>query len=103
MAKYIYPAVFTPEGQGYAINFPDIQGCYTCGDDLQDAIEMAEDVLSFSLYSLEKNHEMIPAASDPNSIEKEPNEFINYIVCDTLAYHKRSNKQPVRFLFLNFV
>ena len=37
MAKYVYPAVFTPEEKGYSVYFPDLEGCYTCGDDLQDA------------------------------------------------------------------
>ena len=51
MAKYAYPAVFTPEGtRGYSVYFPDLEGCYTCGDDLQDAIMMAEDVLAFYMY-----------------------------------------------------
>ena len=50
MAKYVYPAIFTPEEKGFSVNFPDLQGCYTCGDDLADAIYMAEDVLAFTLY-----------------------------------------------------
>ena len=40
MAKYVYPAVFTPE-EDWEISrclFPDLDGCYTCADDLQDAI-----------------------------------------------------------------
>ena len=54
MAKYVYPAVFTPEEDGnYSGFFPDLDGCYTCGDDLQDAIVMAEDVLAFYLYDVE--------------------------------------------------
>ena len=44
MAKYIYPAIFTPEKDGgYSINFPDLEGCYTYGDDLADGMEMAKD------------------------------------------------------------
>ena len=31
MAKYIYPAVFTPEGNGYFIDFPDFDACYKIG------------------------------------------------------------------------
>lgn len=42
MGKYVYPAVFKKEGERYAVNFPDLQGCYTCGDSLYDAIYMAE-------------------------------------------------------------
>ena len=40
MAKYAYPAVFTPEKNGfYSIVFPDLEGCYTCGDSIKDGIE----------------------------------------------------------------
>ena len=37
MSKYAYPAVFTLEEDGtYSIIFPDLEGCYTCGDSLED-------------------------------------------------------------------
>ena len=40
MSKYAYPAVFTLEEDGtYSIIFPDLEGCYTCGDSLEDGIE----------------------------------------------------------------
>ena len=52
MAKYVYPAIFFFffEG-GYSVSFPDLDGCYTCGDDLQDAIMMAEDCKKDADYS----------------------------------------------------
>lgn len=54
MGKYVYPAVFTPEEAGkYSVYFPDIDGCYTCGDDLADGMEMAEDALTLMLTHLE--------------------------------------------------
>ena len=53
MAKYVYPAIFTPEEDGkYSINFPDIDGCYTCGDDLADGMNMAQDALKQQLHLL---------------------------------------------------
>lgn len=53
MAKYVYPAIFTPEEDGkYSINFPDIDGCYTCGDDLADGMNMAQDALKQQLNLL---------------------------------------------------
>ncbi len=52
--KYVYPAVFTPEDNGqFSVNFPDLESCYTCGDDLGDALYMAEDVLAMTLVSYE--------------------------------------------------
>ena len=53
MARYAYPAVFTPEENGqFSVNFPDLESCYTCGDDMKDALIMAEDVLAFTLYGI---------------------------------------------------
>ena len=42
MNKYLYPAIFTREGYGaFSVFFPDLDGCYTCGDNLTDALMMA--------------------------------------------------------------
>ena len=90
MAKYVYPAVFTPEDTGYSVFFPDLDGCYTCGDDLQDAIMMAEDVLAYVLYDMEKEGKEVPKASRIADIVVEsPDDFVNYIACDTIEYAKR--------------
>ena len=35
MTKYIYPAIFTKEEQGYSVVFPDLESCYTQGDTLE--------------------------------------------------------------------
>lgn len=41
MAKYAYSAVFTKEENGqYSVVFKDLEGCYTCGDNIEQAIEM---------------------------------------------------------------
>ena len=97
MNKYSYPAVFTPEENGaYSIDFPDLEGCYTCGDNLADAIMMAEDVLAFVLYDYEKDNRVIPTPSTADKIPLEPGEFINYIACDTLAYRKMHSNKAIK-------
>ncbi|OGG98994.1 MAG: hypothetical protein A2600_13210 [Candidatus Lambdaproteobacteria bacterium RIFOXYD1_FULL_56_27] len=43
-------AVFHPEEEGgYFVNFPDIAGCFTEGDDREKALFMATDVLALRL------------------------------------------------------
>lgn len=96
MAKYVYPAVFTPEGKGYLINFPDLQGCFTCGDSLQDGLEMARDALALVLYGYEKGIRRIPRPSGRNGIEVKNDEFVNYVMCDTMEYRKRFNNKAVK-------
>lgn len=97
MSRYVYPAVFTAEEKGaYSINFPDLESCYTCGDDLADGIVMAEDVLALTLYNYEKEGKAIPVPSDPATIRLEANEFVNYIAANTLYYQKKFNNKAVK-------
>ena len=97
MSKYVYPAIFTPEEKGFSVYFPDLEGCYTCGDDLQNALMMAEDVLAFVLYDLEREGKVIPEASKLSDVRVERvEEFVNYIVCDTIEYAKRHNNKAVK-------
>ena len=97
MAKYAYPAVFTPEENGrFSVNFPDLESCYTCGDDMKDALIMAEDALAFTLYDYEREGKAIPEPSVQDDITLEGKEFINYVACDTLEYRKLHNNRPPR-------
>lgn len=55
MAKYVYPAVFTAENDGgYSIEFPDLDGCFTQGNDTAYALDAANDALCLMLYHMEK-------------------------------------------------
>lgn len=97
MAKYAYPAIFTPEKDGgFSINFPDLEGCYTCGDNLVDSLAMAEDVLALVLYGYEKDGREIPTPSKKTAISLSEDEFVNYIACDTLEYRKMYNSRAVK-------
>lgn len=96
MAKYAFPAIFTPEEKGYSIVFPDLEGCYTCGDNMEDALEMAEDALALVLYGYEKEGRIIPEPSDRAKVPLQEDEFINYVACDTMAYRKMYNNKAVK-------
>ena len=97
MAKYIFPAIFENEKNGgFSIFFPDLEGCYTCGDNLLDGMKMAEDVLAFTLYDYEKEHLDIPKPSDINSLTPDRDGFVTYIRCDTIHYQKMNNNKAVK-------
>ena len=97
MAKYVYPAIFTKEDEGgYSIKFPDLQGCYTQGEDMRDGLEMANDVLCFTLYDLEEEKKAIPEPSDPLKIELDENSFVSLVNCDTLECRKFFKKNSVK-------
>ena len=97
MKKYVYPAIFTPEEKGmYSVNFPDLDGCFTSGEDLADAMFMAEDVLAYSLYDLERDKLPIPAPSGITDFTLSNGQFVNLIACDTLEYQKMHNNRAVK-------
>ena len=97
MAKYVYPAIFTKEEDGlYSVEFPDIKGCVTCGDNLADAIYMAQDVLAFTLYDYERDNKEVPQASDIEDMKVPEGSFVNDILCDTLLYQRRNSNKAVK-------
>lgn len=87
MAKYIYPALFTPaETSGFYVTFPDIENCFTDGDNLIEAMEMAQDVLACMLCCMERDNDPIPQATPIKKIKTAENEFATLILCDTTDY-----------------
>lgn len=96
-SKYVFPAVFTPEAEGgYSVRFPDIDGCFTDGNSLVEAMEMAEDALALMLYEYEAEGKPIPAPSAPEAIDHAENEFVNYVYADTMEYRKQFNNRAVK-------
>lgn len=96
MAKYIYPAIFTKEERLYSVRFPDLEGCYTQGETLQEAFEMASDVLCLTLYNMEEGKESIPIATETKAIKTGENEFVSLISCDTIEYRQFYDSKAVK-------
>lgn len=96
MAKYVFPAIFTPEKEGgFSVNFPDIV-CFAQGEDMADAIDMAKDALCLTLYDMEERKESPPEPSDIKSVKCDKDEFVTLISCDTLEYRRYFDKKAVK-------
>ena len=65
MEKRIYPAIFHKEETGYSVTFPDLPGCITEGDTLEEALYMAQDALGIYLYSLKEDKLSLPQSAPP--------------------------------------
>ena len=96
MAKYAYPAIFTPEEHGWSIRFPDFESCYTSAETLAEGMEMANDVLCLTLYDLEERGENIPTASRVKEIGTSGDEFVSLVSCDTMEYRKLYDNRAVK-------
>lgn len=77
--RYIYPAVIRFENESYTVNFPDLQNCFTFGENYEDALDSARDVLELCLYDMEQDDVEIPDASNLTSIKLNTNESIALI------------------------
>lgn len=92
-----YPAIFQLEDNGsYSVSFPDVPGCNTCGDDMEDAYAMAFDALGLMLEYMEDNKQPLPAPSAPGSIELEDGQFVVAIRFDMMEYKKKTSSKAVK-------
>lgn len=97
MNKLFYPALFTPEKNGaFTVEFPDVSGCVTCGDNMEDAYKMAFDCLGVALSYMVDNNEEIPYPSSPQDMKFEKNQFIVVIEFDMTAYKKTVSSKAVK-------
>ena len=97
--KLIYPAVFYPfsDGSGgYTVEFPDLPGCVTEGNDLEEAFEMAIDAASgWVLDELEEGNE-IPKASAYADVKRRENGQVNIVLLDMDKYAEQYGEKAVR-------
>lgn len=77
--RYIFPAIIKLVDESYEVRFPDIENCFTFGDDLEDALDSARDVLELCLYDMEQDNIPIPEASGIKDIKLSGNESIAWI------------------------
>ena len=73
--KYVYPAIFHKDDSGrFSVLFPDFDAA-TCGDDLDNAVEMAKECLVLQLKGLREDGEAFPVPSPLDKID--PAAYVN--------------------------
>jgi predicted RNase H-like HicB family nuclease len=83
--RYIFPAIFYPpeqEGLDYCVVSPGFDVA-TQGYMVDQALDMAKELLELTIFGLEEDGEPVPSASDPASIKvDQPGAFITLVaVC----------------------
>lgn len=63
--NYKFIAILEYGTNTIGVYFPDLDGCITGGDNVDEAIQNASDVLKLHLYGMEEDKEEIP---EPSSI-----------------------------------
>lgn len=97
--KLVYPAIFKPFSDntgGFVVEFPDLPGCVTEGENLQEAIEMGTDAASGWILDELENGNQIPKPSQYKDIHCTNDEIINFLVLDMDAYEEKYGEKAVR-------
>ena len=81
----IYPAIFHKEGS-YWVEFPDLDGCVTDGDSLEEAMENAQESMGLYLAALLEEGQVLPDASDIREIKSE--DVVSYVSVDVNKYRR---------------
>lgn len=80
MKTYVFPAFFRRLDSGsFSIDFPDLPGCISAGDTVEQAMIMAREALSLHLYGLLEDKNPIPQASELTRIKSEKDSFLTLI------------------------
>lgn len=108
--KVIYPVLFYEEKEsGYSVFVPDLQNSSTCGETLENAMYMAEDLIAGIILDLIEEGNKIPKASKieevsfeglEDSLEIEDWDYVSkfktYIVVDISAFAEKWGKELVK-------
>lgn len=89
---YEYPAFFYCEEDGISIEFPDLPGCLSCADSMEEAFHCAKEALGLHLYGMEEDGDSIPEPSKVQSLHPEDGGII--VMIQTYMPYIRESAQP---------
>jgi predicted RNase H-like HicB family nuclease len=74
--RYIFPAIFHFADDGISVEFPDLPGCFSYGNDELQAVTNAKEALELHIFGLEDDSEPIPSPSHIREITVSENETV---------------------------
>ena len=78
----IYPAVFHEEDGAYWVEFPDLEGCQSFGDSLEETVINAKEALEGYAVTLLEQGRLLNEPSDITTIQCDEDAFTTLIECD---------------------
>ena len=93
--KAVYPVVFTPDGEWYIVDVPDLD-ISTQGEGIADAIKMARDAINLTGVTLQDEGKEVPAPSSIDSVTAEAGQIVSLVDCDFDEYRKFLENRSVK-------
>lgn len=106
--NYVYPAIFYEEEGKISVIFPDLGNLATFGDNVADAMRMAQNACALYLFTALRDGEPLPAptalnAINPGDVLKDfemesavDSAFVNMILVDMTEYAKQHSDKAVK-------
>ena len=106
--NYVYPAIFYEEEGKISVLFPDLGNLATFGDNVADAMRMAQDACGLYLFTALRDGETLPVPSSlkdihPAAILKDieiesavNNAFVNMVLVDMTEYARQHSDKAVK-------
>ncbi len=96
--KLVYPVIFhkTEDKVPYFVEVPDL-GAMTQGNDLENAIEMAREIICISVIERQRAGESVPAASELTLVKSDDaGAIVTLVDADADAYKRRMENRCIR-------
>lgn len=94
MDNIAYLAVMEKTSDGYSVYFPDLPGCVSWGNDLEEAQKMAKEALELHLYGMEKEGLSFPVAS--KSVNVNSGDIVSLVVAYPEIFKDTYENKKVR-------
>lgn len=88
-----YPAIFTFENNEYWVEFVDLEGCFSDGTTLAEAMENAKEAMGLYLEDLE---EYPKCTQDIKNIKLEDNQLISFVTVNLTEHKKKYENKSVK-------
>jgi predicted RNase H-like HicB family nuclease len=96
LEKIFYPVIFHIEENGYSTFVPDLDGCFSQGDDMSQAVAMTQEAIGLMLEEYLERSEELPKPSKIEKIKKDKNDFVVMVEFDPVKYLEQNSNKAVK-------
>ena len=93
---FIYYAIFNFDDDGINVSFPDLDGAFTSGSDMHEALYMSKDLLAGWLINAEDDGESFPEPSLPNEFEVSEGDLVVPVEINLKLYREKFDNQIIK-------
>lgn len=90
--KVIYPAIFHHEDNAYWVEFPNLEGCQSFGDTIEETLDNAKEALAAYCVTLLEQGEKLTPPSDIEGIKVSENSFLSLVEAELITKSKSVKK-----------